>query len=326
MKKLVSIVISAYNEAENVDELHCRLSGVLDDMRMVDFEILFVNDGSTDGTLECIRALSAVDHRIKIVDLLRNFGHEIAMTAGLDHAEGDAVILMDADLQHPPSVVPQLVAEWLAGKDVVLTERRDNRGQSWPRKMLARGYYRILNLLSNVPIPANSPDFRLIDRKYVNILKQMRECDRMFRGMLNWICPDNYATVRFTAPERFAGATKYTLRASLKLAFDGIFQFSIRPLRAATYLGLAAATLSGMLFVYTIVGYLLYDYPHTGYATLVIAIIFLGSVQLLSLGIIGEYIGRMHLEVKKRPLYFAEFITHDEQTASASVEDGDESS
>lgn len=325
MKKLVSIVISAYNEAENVDELHRQLSGVLDDITMVDFEILFVNDGSTDRTLERLRALSELDSRIKIVNLLRNFGHEIAMTAGLDHAQGDAVILMDADLQHPPAVVPQLVGEWLAGNDVVLTERSDNCGQSGLRKLLGRGYYRMLNLLSNVPIPANSPDFRLIDRRYVNMLKQMRECDRMFRGMLNWICADNYSTVSFTAPERFAGTTKYTLRASLKLALDGIFQFSVRPLRAATYLGLGAAGLSGILFAYTIVGYLLYDYPHTGYATLVTAIVFLGSVQLLALGIVGEYIGRMHLEVKKRPLYFAEFITHDEQTLSPTVQDGDRS-
>lgn len=307
--KLVSIVISAYNEEKNVGELHKKLVENVDKIKGVDFEFLFVDDGSSDKTYENCLKLQKKDARVKIVKLKRNFGHEIAMTAGMDHAKGDAVIFMDSDLQHPPVYIPQMIKAWQKGKEIVLTKRVDNKDTSKLYKLCAKMFYYILNKFSDHEIMESAPDFRLIDRKYVDFLKNFNEQDRLFRGLLSWVMPnENVEIIDFVAPERFSGKSKYNFFVSLRLAINSIVQFSVSPLRLATYFGLFTAVLAGLLGIYVFAEHFFLHNPTPGYATLMITIIFLGSVQLIALGIIGEYIGKIHMEVKKRPLYMAEYI------------------
>ncbi len=308
MKK-VSIVISAYNEEGNIDKLYDELGGELKKVKSVEFEILFVNDGSKDDTFCKIQNLVDKDKRVKMVNLKRNFGHEIAMTAGMDYALGDAVIFMDADLQHPPVYIPEMVKAWQEGSEIVLTKRVDNVATSKFYKFCAKTFYFILNLLSETKIPESMPDFRLIDRKYVDFLKGFNEQDRLFRGLLSWIMPnDKVKIIDFVAPERFSGTTKYNFIKSLKLAIDSITQFSVRPLHLATYLGFFCAICSILLGFHVIFEHFVQHNPTPGYATIVSVVGFIGAVQLITLGIIGEYIGKIHIEVKKRPLYLADLI------------------
>ena len=307
--KLVSIVISAYNEEKNVGELHKRLLENLRPVKNIDFEFLFVDDGSSDKTYENCLKLQQKDARVKIVKLKRNFGHEIAMTAGMDHAKGDAVIFMDSDLQHPPVYIPQMIKAWQQGKEIVLTKRVDNKDTSKLYKFCAKMFYYILNKFSDQEIMESAPDFRLIDRKFVDFLKNFNEQDRLFRGLLSWIMPnENVEIIDFVAPERFSGKSKYNFLVSLRLAINSIVQFSVLPLRLATYFGLFTAFLAGLLGIYVFAEHFFLHNPTPGYATLMITVIFLGSVQLIALGIIGEYIGKIHMEVKKRPLYMAEYV------------------
>ena len=307
--KTVSIVISAYNEDGNIAALYQALSKELEKVKNICFEILFVDDGSKDKTFSEVSKLQKQDSRVKIVQLKRNFGHEIAMTAGMDYAKGDAVIFMDADLQHPPLYIPQMVQYWLDGSEIVLTKRVDNVATSRFYKLCAKSFYWLLNLLSDTKIPESMPDFRLIDRKYVNFLKGFNEQDRLFRGLLSWIMPnDKVKVIDFKAPNRFSGKTKYNFIKSMQLAINSITQFSVRPLHLATYLGLAGAGCSLALGFYVIIERFIRHNPTPGYATIVAAVGFIGAVQLITLGIIGEYIGKIHLEVKKRPLYLADFI------------------
>lgn len=316
-KSTVSIVISAFNEEGNIAHLYLQIIENMAKASLSSYEIIWVNDGSSDGTLDECRKLVAADPKCKIVNLTRNRGHEIAMTAGMDHANGDGVIFMDADLQHPAEYLPTLIKFWQDGRDIVLTRRVNNEDASFISKMLGLIYYYILNFLSDVQIPKQSPDFRLIDRKYVSILQQMDESDRMFRGLLNWIGVTNSAIVDFTAPKRHSGKTKYNLRRSLRLALDGIVQFSTRPLRVATYVGILTIIFVSIVAAFTLWEYFVKGVPQNGYTTTILTIVFVSSVQLVFLGIIGEYIGRIHLEVKKRPLYFAEVI---EQEKDADTE------
>lgn len=313
MKK-VSIVVSAYNEEGNIAALYKELDKELKKVSDTAFEILFVDDGSKDKTLVEVKKLQKKDKRVKIVQLKRNFGHEIAMTAGMDYAKGDAVIFMDADLQHPPVYIPQMVKAWQNGSEIVLTKRVDNVATSGFYKFCAKSFYWILNMLSETKIPASMPDFRLIDRKYVDFLKGFNEQDRLFRGLLSWIMPNDKVTViDFVAPERFSGKTKYNFIKSLQLAINSITQFSVRPLHLATYLGLAGGALSGLLALYVVVERYIRHNPTPGYATIVAAVGLIGAVQLVTLGIIGEYIGKIHMEVKKRPLYLADYIEADDK-------------
>lgn len=317
MKK-ISIVISAYNEEGNIAELHKVLDKELKKVKGTAFEILFVDDGSKDKTLSEVRKLQKKDKRVKIVQLKRNFGHEIAMTAGMDYARGDAVIFMDADLQHPPVYIPRMVEAWQNGAEIVLTKRVDNVATSKFYKFCAKSFYWLLNMLSETKIPESMPDFRLIDRKYVDFLKGFNEQDRLFRGLLSWIMPnDKVVVIDFVAPERFSGTTKYNFIKSLRLAINSITQFSVRPLHLATWLGLAGGALSGLLAVYVVVERYIRHNPTPGYATIVAAVGLIGAVQLVTLGIIGEYIGKIHMEVKKRPLYLADYIEAEEQNKKA---------
>lgn len=307
--KLISIIISAYNEQDNVGELYKQLQKTLKPLTEVDFEFVYVDDGSTDNTYANCLKLQKKDERVKIVQLKRNFGHEIAMTAGMDYAKGDAVIFMDADLQHPPLYIPQMIQLWQHGKEIVLTKRVDNKDTSKLYKFCAKTFYYILNKLSDTKIMESAPDFRLLDRKYVDFLKGFNEQDRLFRGLLSWVLPkDNVAVISFIAPERFSGESKYNFAKSLHLAINSILQFSVLPLRLATYLGLISALAALLLGIYVFVEHFFMHNPTPGYATIMVTVVFLGAVQLICLGIIGEYIGKIHMEVKKRPLYMADYI------------------
>ncbi len=308
MRDSISVVISAYNEGESVNELHKELTKVMKDLPLKTYELIFVDDGSSDDTYAKCQKLQTKDSHVKIVHLRRNFGHEIAMTAGMDYATGDAVVFMDADLQHPPYYIKDMVKYWQEGDDIVLTKRVENQATSKFYNFCAASFYKILNFLSDTKIPAKTPDFRLVDRSYVDFLKKFNEQDRLFRGLLSWAMPrEKVRVIDFVAPERFAGVSKYNYRKSLALAFNSIVQFSTRPLRMSIYLGLISAFVSGCLGLYVIIEHFILRNPTPGYATIMTTVIFLGSIQLIVLGIIGEYIGKIHMEVKKRPLYIAEY-------------------
>ena len=311
-KKLVSIIISAHNEEGNILPLYNRLLPNLTQFPQIDYEIIFVNDGSSDNTLGILRALAIKNRKIKIVNFARNFGHEVAMTAGLDYAKGDAAIFMDADLQHPPELVSQMIQKWLEGHEVVLTKITNNADKTWLEKILSKIFYKIFGMISDVKIPAHTPDFRLIDKKYITVLRDMRENSRMFRGMLNWLGIFDAAEIEFSAPKRFSGKTKYNLSKSFRLAFDSILQFSIKPLRLSIYLSVICAMLSLIFGIWTIYEHFTLEQP-SGYATIICLITALSSLQFIILGILGEYIGRIHVESKSRPLYFAELIEYKDE-------------
>lgn len=308
MRDNVSVVISAYNEGESINELYKELSKVMKTLTLKSYELIFVDDGSSDDTYVKCQNIQTKDKHVKIVHLRRNFGHEIAMTAGMDHAKGEAVIFMDADLQHPPFYIKEMVKYWQEGTDIVLTKRVENQATSKFYDFCAAAFYKILNFLSDTKIPAKTPDFRLIDRSYIDFLKKFNEHDRLFRGLLSWAMPnDKVKVIDFVAPDRFAGVSKYNFRKSLALAFNSIVQFSTKPLRLSIYLGLITAFISGCLGLHVIIEYFILKNPTPGYATIMTTVIFLGSIQLIVLGIIGEYIGKIHMEVKGRPLYIAEY-------------------
>ena len=318
MKKMLSIVISAYNEEGNVKELHRQLKLVLKDIGL-GHEIIFVDDGSRDRTLLYCHELQKSDPAVKIVKLTKNFGHETAMIAGMDYSRGDAVVFMDADLQHPPRYIADMVKLWQNGEKIVLTKRRSNadakRGLLRPfYKILSKIYYWVLNFLSDVKIPEATPDFRLIDREYIEFLKKFQEQDSMFRGTLSLICDvSKLPVIEFDAPARLSGESKYNFIKSAKLALDSVFQFSIRPLYLAMWFAVILGTLSVILGSYVIIERFFLSHPAPGYATIVSAITFTGAVILFVLAIIGMYIGKIHLEVKKRALYFAEYFENKEK-------------
>lgn len=309
-KKLITIVIPAYNEEGNLLELYQQITSALSNLSDIEYEIIFVNDGSKDNSLAAMRMIMAGSNKVKIVNFDRNFGHEIAMTAGLDYAKGEAVIFMDADLQHPPSLLPQMIDKWLEGYEIVLTKITKNEDKGIIKNALSGLFYKISNLISDVNIPAQTPDFRLVSGRYIKTLRDMRESSRMFRGMLNWLGLSNVAEIEFVAPKRHSGKSNYNFVKSLKLAFDSILQFSIKPLRLSIYLGIISAIIATIFALWTI-----YEHYHlhqpSGYATITCLVIFLSSIQFIILGIIGEYIGRIHIESKSRPLYFAELIERD---------------
>ena len=305
----VSIVVSAFNEEGNIEKLYTELTRQLKKLKLARYEIIFVDDGSTDKTYATCIALQQKDPAVKIVHLMRNFGHEIAMTAGMDHAKEKAVIFMDADLQHPPVYIAQMITYWQAGTDIILTRRLENKATSSFYDFCAKVFYWLLNRLSDTKIPEKTPDFRLIDRSYIDILKRFKEHDRLFRGMLPLICSDkNTKVIDFIAPERFSGTSKYNFRKSFALAFNSIVQFSTRPLRLSIYLGLLGALFAVGMGIYVVAEHFLLNKASTGYATIMATIVLLGAIQLIVLGILGEYIGKIHIEVKNRPLYAAVFL------------------
>jgi polyisoprenyl-phosphate glycosyltransferase len=298
----LSVVVPAYNEEECLDECHRRLTTVLASLDL-DYELLFVNDGSRDGTLQVIRRLQQQDPHVSLLDLSRNFGKEIALSAGLDVADGAAVIVIDADLQDPPELIPTLVAEWRAGSDVVYAQRQERRGESWLKRATAYSFYRVVQSVSRVSVPPDAGDFRLLSRRAILALRRFREQHRYMKGLFAWIGFAQKAIIYQRDP-RFAGQTKWNYWKLWNFALEGITSFTTIPLRVATYIGtLTALGAFGYGTVMT-VRTLLYGNPVPGYPSLVVIVLFLGGAQLTATGILGEYLGRVFNETKQRPLYF----------------------
>ncbi len=297
----LSIVLPCYNEAENLDYLFERLTSVLARLPLT-YEIVCVNDGSQDETWLRLREHHHRDPHIKVVNFSRNFGKEIALTAGIDFTQGAAVIPLDADLQDPPELIPDMVALWQQGYDVVYGVRRSRQGESWLKRLTANMFYRFLSRLSRVPIPRNTGDFRLMDRKVVHAIQQMRERTRFMKGIFAWVGYNQTALYYDRAP-RYQGQTKWNYWRLWNLAVEGITSFSSVPLRVWSYVGVS---ISGLAFLYAcvlIMRTLIHGVDVPGYASLLVIVLFLGGIQLLSLGIMGEYLGRIFEEVKERPLY-----------------------
>ena len=300
---LISVVVPLYNEEGNVAELVRRISAIMDRATgVVDtYEIVAVNDGSRDGTLALLRAQRELQPRLVIVDLSRNFGHQIAATAGIDAARGDAVVLMDGDLQDPPELIEAFLAKWREGYDVVYATRKTRRGESFFKLLTARLFYRTIRRMTNVSIPVDTGDFRLMSRRVVDALGQTREKHRFLRGLVSWV-GFNQIGVEYERDARYSGETKYPYSKMIKFAIDGITSFSEIPLRFATYLGFFV---SGFAFLYAAVVIVLkiFHQNEPGYTSMMSAILFLGGVQLITIGIAGEYLGRIYDQVKARPLY-----------------------
>jgi len=296
-----SIIAPIYNELENLPVLYSRIKEVMGQTEE-DWELILIDDGSRDGSTDKIRELGQLDSRVKPVIFARNFGHQIAVTAGLDYSRGDAVIIIDADLQDPPEVILDLVAKWREGYEVVYAVRAEREGETWFKKTTAALFYRLIYRITDVKIPLDTGDFRLLDRKVVNVMCKMRERHRFLRGMATWVGFKQIG-VEYNRAARFAGETKYPLKKMLKLALNAITGFSYFPLQVATYLGFIAAGLSIITIPVVIILRMTSSPQFTGQATTLIVVLFLGGVQLISLGIIGEYIGRIYDEVKGRPLY-----------------------
>lgn len=297
-----SLIIPIYNEEENIPELYRRVSVLMD--RLDDsVELILINDGSHDRSLFMIRELHQKDPRVCYLSLARNFGHQVAVTAGLNFARGQAIIILDADLQDPPELIPKMLAKWQQGYQVVYAQRIKRSKESWFKRFTAYVFYRVLRRLADVDIPADTGDFCLMDRQIVDILNAMPERSRYIRGLRAWI-GFRQTAVKFERDPRFAGKVKYTFRKSLSLALNSLIAFSRVPLRLSIYLGLFSAFLSACMAL-LVLYWRLYqpNSPLTGLATILIAVFFLGSVQLISIGILGEYIGRIYEEVKGRPIY-----------------------
>ena len=296
-----SIVAPVFNEHECLPEFYKRICKVMDAARST-WELLLIDDGSTDGSTQIILELAHKDKHVQALIFARNFGHQIAVTAGMDHASGQAVIVIDADLQDPPEVIAKLIAKWQEGYQVVYAVRRKREGESWFKLTTASLFYRMIYKITDVKIPLDTGDFRLLDRQVVKVMGSMRERHRFLRGMAAWV-GFRQVGVPYDRKERFAGATKYPFKKMLKLALNAITGFSYFPLQLATYIGFIAAGLSILAIPVVAVLRLASSAAFLGQATTLVAVLFLGGVQLICLGILGEYIGRIYDEVKGRPLY-----------------------
>ncbi len=310
----LSVVAPCFNEEGVLHELYRRVSQVLDGAGE-SWELVLVNDGSRDRTPEIMRELHARDPRVKVIDFARNFGHQIAVTAGMDYARGDAVVLIDADLQDPPELILEMLAKWREGYEIVYAVRTERKGETWFKRFTAKLFYRLIYKITDINIPMDTGDFRLMDRKVVNALKTMREKHRFLRGMSVWV-GFRQTGVKYVRAERYAGETKYPFKKMLKFALDGITSFSYLPLQLATYVGFISAALAVIGIIVTIILRLSGSQAFYGQATTLVSVLFLGGVQLISLGIIGEYLGRIYDEVKGRPLYIVrEVLGFEEQGA-----------
>ncbi len=296
-----SIIAPIYNEIGNIPELYRRVKETMDKAGEP-WELLMVDDGSTDGSTDAIRKLAAQDEHVKPVIFARNFGHQIAVTAGLDYSQGQAVVIIDSDLQDPPEVILDMLAKWKEGYEVVFAQRTEREGETWFKLFTASLFYRLIYRITDVDIPMDTGDFRLLDRKVVDVMVQMRERHRFLRGMSSWV-GFKQTGVSYKRASRYSGVTKYPFRKMLKFASDAITSFSYFPLQVASYLGFLSAGLSIIAIPVVIILRIIGLHAFIGQATTLIAVLFLGGVQLISLGILGEYIGRLYDEVKGRPLY-----------------------
>lgn len=303
MKKLISILIPCYNEAQSLPILIPKLEDIANNLKQYDWEFLCVNDGSKDNTLEVLRELRIVYNRVNYIDLSRNYGKENAMLAGFDYVKGDCMVIMDADLQHPPHVILQMLEKWEEGYDDVYASRLTRGKESWLRKKLSLLYYRILQRSTRLEVLPNVGDFRLLDRRCINALKQMRENNRYTKGMYCYIgFKKTYVT--FETEDRIAGESSMNYKTLINLAIEGILSYTTVPLRIATVIGVLTSLFAFIYMLVVFIKTLLYGDPVQGYPTMMIVILFLGGIQLLALGILGEYIGRIFTETKNRPVYF----------------------
>ena len=300
-KPRLSVVIPVFNEAENLLPLHARLVKVLKN----NYEIIFIDDGSTDNSLQVIATLHQQDNKVKAVSFSRNFGQMAALSAGLDLAHGDAVIMLDADLQHPPELIPELVRQWEAGAKVVNTIRKETKGAGQWKGLMARFFYWLINRIAKINLPAGSADYRLLDRQVVDTLKNIRERSRFLRGLVGWL-GYKQTFVEYEADARTAGQSKYSWGKMFSFALDGITSFSAAPLRLSTYLGLTVAGLSFLYILYAVYIRLFTRQAIEGWTSVLVTVLFIGGVQLIFLGVIGEYLSRVFEETKQRPLYIVD--------------------
>ena len=304
-QKKISILIPAYNEEEVLRHLYERLNKLAGETPHYDFEFLFINDGSRDRTLEMIKSYAEKDHRIAYINLSRNFGKEIAMIAGLDHVTGDATVIIDADLQDPPELIPQMLAYWEEGYDDIYAKRRSRAGESWFKKITSEIFYKLLQKSTNIPIQQDTGDFRLLSRRCVEALRQFRESQRYTKGMFSWIGYKKKEMLYDRDP-RAAGETKWNYAKLTNFAIDGITSFTTAPLRISSILGTLISFAAFIYIIFLTIRTIFYGSDLAGYPSMMAVILFLGGVQLMSLGIIGEYIGRIFNETKQRPLYLVE--------------------
>lgn len=300
-KKLYSIVIPLYNEEKVIVETYIRLTNILEHIEG-DYELVFVNDGSKDNTEVLAKEICVSDERVKLINLSRNFGHQIAITAGMDHAKGDAVIIIDADLQDPPELIPEMIEKYLEGYDAVYAIREERKGETFFKKATAKLFYRIMKYMTDIDIPIDVGDFRLISREVCNELKKIREKNRYVRGLVSWVGFKQIG-IKYTRDERFGGETKYSLKKMIKLSVDGITSFSARPLKLATYLGFWMSFLGFLYGCYAIISKFLFNNIESGWASIVVIMLTISGIQLIMLGIAGEYVTRIYDETKNRPLY-----------------------
>lgn len=310
--RTITILTPMYNEEANIKEFYKQVNSVISKLSSkYNFEFLFINDGSSDKSMKEVINLRENDKRVKYVDLSRNYGKEIAMLAGMDYSKGDAVIIMDSDLQHPPEVIPKMIAEWENGYQDVYGKRVTRHGEGFLKKKMSNLYYKILGGFSEEPVLANVGDFRLLDRKCIDSITSMRESQRYTKGLYMWIGFDK-KEIEFEANERFAGETKWQFNSLLKLGIDGIISNSTVPLRISFYIGVLLSLTGFAYMLYTFISALLFGNDVAGYPTLVILILLSSGVQLLFLSIIGEYIGKIFKEVKNRPVYFVKEYSDEE--------------
>lgn len=297
----ISIIIPIYNEEGNIQILHDRLCNVIEGITN-SFELIFVNDGSKDASITLIKALAAKDYRVRYLDFSRNFGHQIAVSAGLDHAKGESVVIIDADLQDPPELIAEMYAKMKEGYQVVYAKRRQRQGETFLKTFTAKMFYRILKKITSINIPVDTGDFRIMDKKVVDVLNNMPERNKFLRGQISWI-GFNQTYVEYDRDERFAGKTGYTYRKMLRFAMDGITSFSNFPLKVASSLGFIVSGISFFIMIYSLYVRFVNGHYVEGWTSLMISVLFLGGIQLICVGIIGEYLSRVSDNVRNRPLY-----------------------
>lgn len=312
-KKLVTILIPAYNEEAVLPMLYDRLLSLMNNLPQYDFELLFVNDGSKDNTLEIIKKLRENDKRVCYVNLSRNYGKEIAMIAGFDYVNGDCMVNIDADLQDPPELIPEMLKYWEQGYDDVYAKRKSRKGESFLKKLTSWGYYRVLQSMTPIEIQTDTGDFRLLDRRCVEAIKTLRESQRYTKGLYSWI-GYNKKEILYDRDKRAAGKTKWNYRQLANLSIDGITSFTTAPLRWAAKIGVLVSLLGFIYMIVIIAKTLISGVDVPGYASMMVVILFLGGLQLIFLGVIGEYLGRAFYETKRRPLYFIDRYNETKET------------
>lgn len=315
---LYSIVVPLYNEELVLNETYNRLTNVLEKING-DYEIIFINDGSRDKTEDIAKIIAAKDYKVKLINFSRNFGHQNAITAGMDHASGEAIIVIDADLQDPPELIYQMIEKYHEGYDVVYAVRSKRKGETVFKKLTAKMFYRFLKSIVDIDIPVDTGDYRLISRSVCDVLRRMRERNRFVRGMVSWIGFKQIG-IPFIREERFAGETKYTFSKMIKFSLDGIVSFSTKPLKFTVHLGFALAVLSFLYACYLVINKLFFSNVVEGWTSIVVILLFIGGIQMIALGIIGEYIARIYDESKDRPLYISKELINFENQPQKSKE------